>query len=326
MVPRVARPLHDHPLFWDTAITLLVLCSLAAYGWGLSDLSRAPGLARSISDAAFSAIAGIGCLLTLYGTLVEPRRLVVNKKYVHIGLSAPLRIVLASDFHIGPYKRERFIEQLIYSINNLRPDLILLPGDFLEGERSDITPLDRLGELRARHGVFAVTGNHDAGHFLTLRRVPYQTIDRTDELAARLTKLGIHFLRNEHRIIEHGGQRIAIAGVDDTFMRSCDVDAALRGIPPDTPTILLSHNPDIIAHPISRQAHLIVSGHTHGGQIRLPVIGPLTPIPNRLGRRYAKGLFCLAQHSHLLVTSGAGETWARARLFCPPEIVEVTVR
>ena len=166
-----------------------------------------------------------------------------------------------------------------------------------------------------------MTGNHDAGCYLDIHQQAYKTVDRTKALEDFLEPKGIRFLKNQHVVVTLHSQKIAIVGVDDAFMQECNLEKALHNIPTHTPRILLSHNPDIIRDPLSHDCDLIVSGHTHGGQIRLPFIGALGPIPTRISKKYDQGSFKLNKKCTLFITHGIGETWARARLFCPPEIV-----
>jgi predicted MPP superfamily phosphohydrolase len=104
-----------------------------------------------------------------------------------------------------------------------------------------------------------------------------------------------------------------------------DLSTTLKEVKDTHPLILLSHNPDVILRDEHKRAALIISGHTHGGQFRLPLIGAIAPIPNELGRRYDRGIFTLDNGVILAITQGMGETMARARIFCPPEILMLKI-
>lgn len=267
---------------------------------------------------------GTGGLLTFWGAVIEPNVLVVRHRYFPLPLSTPLRIVIASDFHIGIYRKKSFTRKIVRKINTLHADIILLPGDFMDDEVAPMSDLEPLKDLQARYGVFAVTGNHDAGAYMKhLTHEPYFLQDRTPQLQKLLTSYGITFLRNTSRTITINDEKLVIAGTDDAFMKTCDPQKALQDIPTDVPVILLSHTPDVILNPASHRAHLIVSGHTHGGQIRLPFIGALFPIPDKIGSRFDRGFFRVTKTCSLLITEGIGVTGVRARLFCPPEILLV---
>jgi uncharacterized protein len=320
MPRRAHRRYEPPPVLWDAAIVLLIaLPTLVAIHGG--DLLGGSAWVRAIRTAA-----AICALLVAYGSFVEPRLLRVRKQRVALPVGAPLRLAVAADFHVGPYKGAGFVERVVAHINALKPDVILLPGDFIEGITSTMADLSPLKELRAPLGIFATLGNHDSGEMLTLlEHKPLKLIDRSAEVTETLRALGVTVLRNERVILRHGDRQIAIAGADDAWMDSCDLKKTLADIPPAAPTILLAHNPDVIEDDESRMADLIICGHTHGGQFRLPLIGPIVPIPNRVGRKYDWGLFKLENGTRMIVTCGVGESLCRARLFCPPEVVLVEV-
>ncbi|HSD12490.1 MAG TPA: metallophosphoesterase, partial [Patescibacteria group bacterium] len=115
------------------------------------------------------------------------------------------------------------------------------------------------------------------------------------------------------------GAEIRLAGLDDVRYGHPDIDAALSGIAPGTPTILIVHNPDAASLAEARGVDLVLAGHTHGGQIRLPLLGPVPHMPITIGQQFDKGLFFYGP-SRLFITSGVGESGPRARLFDPPEI------
>ncbi len=317
---------------FDSAIVFLLLVSGVTLTWTLailtSGLTLSP-LYRGILTI-ITIIMGTGALLTLWGSMIEPYLiLVVRKKTVHLPLHTTLRIAVVSDFHVGVYNQKRFIAKVVRKINALKPDLILLPGDFLDDEKSETSQLSPLKDLKARYGVFAVTGNHDAGAYMKhFSHVRFYKEDRSADVEKTLLSYGITFLRNATHTISINGEKLIIAGTDDSFMHSCDPTKTLRTVPAHTPVIMLSHTPDIILQKSALRANLIVSGHTHGGQIRLPVIGPLYVIPDDIGRHFDRGIFRITKSCTLAITEGVGVTGVRARLFCPPEIllIETTSR
>lgn len=278
------------------------------------------------ATSAIQMIAGILSLVcaacVAYGTLIEPRRIVTYTRPLPLPGHAGLRIALASDIHVGPFKDSRFVRRVVAAINAAQPDLVLLPGDFISDEYSDMRQLAPLQQLRARHGVFAVTGNHDSGHYHDSRYRPFTGEDRSAELAAFLGSMGVKMLRHESVLLDLPSGPLRIAGVDDLSTDNYEPAAAfLRTITDDIPTILLCHEPDIVRIPEARNVDFIVSGHTHGGQLRLPVIGPMLPIPHTVGRHYDQGFFRLGPTTMLFITHGVGETLLRARFGATPEVV-----
>lgn len=325
MIRRSDHHFYDKPWFWDAMIALLLIGSAFVTFLSLQAVDDVSHPLARIALLALIIVMVIGFGLTFYGSFVEPKRLVVRKENIMIPNAPRLRIVMASDFHVGPYKGKAFMQKVVEAINAQNPDMIFLLGDFIDTERSSLEDLEPLKYLKATHGIFAIVGNHDAGHYLTLDRTPYVTVDRTEDVKSVLEAMNITFLRNEHRLLTLDHGTICIAGTDDSFMKSCSLIDTFKHIHIDTPIILLSHNPDIINDHLYQRSDVILSGHTHGGQIRLPFIGPLGPMPTRIARRIDQGWFTLKSKTKLFITHGCGETWARARLFCPPEIVVLEV-
>lgn len=320
------RALVHESVFWDTAIALLLIggvaCGLIAHAFILTHPSSA--LFLQIIIGAIGAFGIIGSFLVFWGSFIEPKRIKLNKKSIHIDGLPALKIAVVGDFHVGPYKGRAYLRRIVEEVNALQPDLILLPGDFIFNHQSSTKGIEPLKDLTAKLGTFAVLGNHDTGHMLDRKYgafIPYRMPDRSDDVIGVLERLGIRVLQNEHVILKKGTVSFAIAGSDHCWMDSCDLSATFKDIPKDIPVILLSHIPDVILDKKSSRASLIVSGHTHGGQIRLPFIGNLYPIPDRLGDDFDEGLFHVHKSTTLAITHGIGETMARARLFCPPEIL-----
>jgi predicted MPP superfamily phosphohydrolase len=136
--------------------------------------------------------------------------------------------------------------------------------------------------------------------------------------------MGIDLLENEHRIVETPAGSIAITGIGDIWSRHDDLEKALAGIPDELPVILLSHNPEVILDRKSRRASLVVSGHTHGGQIRLPFFGPIKGISARINRAHGHGVFAFndtPRTTWLAVTRGLGEALLNLRLLARPEVM-----
>lgn len=317
----IRRHADPPPPVWDAAIVVLLLACALAGIWADAHLGSHP----SVWLEALRLIAGVGFALVAYGSFIEPRMIRVRRERVPLPAAKKLRIAVISDLHVGPYNGARFVQRIVAKVNALEPDLIVLPGDFIENGKSLLSDLAPLKFLRAPLGAYAVLGNHDTGHYITLTGVHYRHDDRTDAVEKALTDVGVRVLRNERVLEDYQGRKIAVAGADHVWMKSADLKKALKDIPPAALTILLAHIPDVILDEDSRMADLIICGHTHGGQMRLPGIGPLTPIPDKLGRAYAWGLRKLENGSYVDISCGIGESGVRARLFCPPEIVVLEV-
>ncbi len=220
------------------------------------------------------------------------------------------RLVQISDVHLGAILGRDFAESIVERVNALDPDLIAITGDLVDG------PVERLGaeaepfsRLRARHGVFFVTGNHDH----------YSGVDPWVDL---VRGLGIRVLRNERVSIEHAGGAFDLAGVDDYrggySGTTSDVKKALAGRDPLRPLLLLAHDPSTF-HAASREGvDLQLSGHTHGGQI-----WPFRYLV-RLAVPWVAGLYARAE-SQLYVSRGTGFWGPPMRLFAPAEIGELTL-
>ena len=231
---------------------------------------------------------------------------------------AGFTIALLSDFHYDPYFSIHPIQASIGVVNALRPQLILLTGDFVSvpffGDpakgASDAEPCATiLGNLKARHGLWAVMGNHDA--FTDPDRV-------TDALQAR----GIRVLANQSAPIESDGARFWLSGVDDVLGKTADLDTTLQNIPQNEPTVLMVHEPDFADRVARYPVDLQLSGHSHGGQVRLPLLPPLY-LPD-LARKYVWGLYKIGALT-LYTNPGLGTVGIPARLNCPPEITFFTI-
>lgn len=224
---------------------------------------------------------------------------------------AGFKIVQLSDLHFLPFTPLTLIEAAVTATNGCQPDLIVLTGDYVTHEADTIFGMTKvLAKLNARYGVFAVLGNHDtrAG-----ARVVRQGIGEA----------GITVLHNRGITLAVGTGLLNLAGVDDCLWGHPDLAAALAGLEAAAPTVLLAHEPDIIDN-FSRAGRFTVqlSGHTHGGQVRLPLLG--TPVLPRMGEKYVAGLYQV-NGCHLYVNRGVGMVSLPIRFNCPPEITEITL-
>lgn len=241
-----------------------------------------------------------------WGSFVEPRLLMVREETVAVS-SAPqrtLRAAVVSDIHAGPYKGKGWVSEVVEAVNAEHPDVVFLVGDSISNSPADALALEPLRGLVAPMGVYAVTGNHD-----------YED-GAAEYVAATLETLGVRMLRDSSVRIADG--KIVLVGVNDLW-NGGNIYRAVSGLRAEDTIILLAHNPDAVLDPETAVVDLVVAGHTHGGQIRLPFWGSVPHIPTDLGNTYDKGLF-VYNGEQLYITAGVSETGTRARLFNPPEI------
>jgi predicted MPP superfamily phosphohydrolase len=220
------------------------------------------------------------------------------------------RIVHLSDIHHSPFTGSAQIERAIETANSLEPDIIALTGDYVSHEHAYVAPCaELLGRLRARSGVYAVLGNHD--HW-------------TDApLIADLFRLaGIRVLINEGMRFEQKGAAFWLAGVDDTMVGQEDLPLALAGSRENEMKLLLAHNPVILRRAARAGVDLVLSGHTHGGQVAWRSERSASGRPRR---RLLKGLGRQGD-TQIYVTRGLGTVVLPIRYGCPPEVSLLELR
>jgi len=228
-------------------------------------------------------------------------------------------VALLSDFHYDPYFSVHPLRSAIGMVNDLHPDLIVLTGDFVSvpifgdpaAAASGAEPCAQLlRQMHASHGLVAVMGNHD---FFT----------DPDRVTDSLRTSGIKVLANQSIPIERDGGRFWLAGVDDVVGNTADLEATLSNVPADEAAVLLAHEPDYADHVARYPVDLQLSGHSHGGQVRLPFMRPLY-LPS-LARKYIWGLYQIGGLT-LYTNPGLGTVDIPVRLNCPPEITLLTLR
>jgi predicted MPP superfamily phosphohydrolase len=263
---------------------------------------------RAFLRAGFAA--GAAALLASYPLVFERYWVSVNVYRIPVprlpeSLTG-LRIVHLTDLHYGFLVPLAWIKRIIAWANSLAGDVIVCTGDYVHARRTR-EPVDavwpHLLKLRAKHGVFNVLGNHD--HWAD-----------TDRSLQWLEQSG-QSVRHRARLIERDGARLWIAGAGDYWEDRSGLDEALDGIPEADCRIALAHNPDTADERRRSRVDLTISGHTHGGQVRLPILGtPLLPVKNKA---YSSGLV-VTDHSRVFISRGIGWALLPVRLGCPPEI------
>lgn len=302
-------------LFVSVAASDLLRGGLELAEWFAGAVPQSPeeSLLRSRLQAELAAgIAGLALAASLWsGRKLAVKRVPVQLSRLPIALDGTT-IVQLTDVHIGPTRGRLFLDRVVDATNALEPDVIAITGDLVDGSvtklAQDVAPL---GRLRARHGVFFVTGNHEY----------YSGVE---PWCAYLTQLGLRVLRNERVRIGSGDDSYDLAGVDDLAGRQfgsgqgTDLDLALLGRDPSRELVLLAHQPRVVLDAERAGVGLQLSGHTHGGQI-----WPFHFLV-RLQQPVNSGLVRFGR-SLLYVSNGTGYWGPPMRLGSPAEITELTL-
>jgi predicted MPP superfamily phosphohydrolase len=251
-----------------------------------------------------------------YATLIEPHNYLVSQTDIFIK-DLPerfegFRIAQLTDIHHSKILGIGEVQRVVALAQQTRPDMFVLTGDYTTSYRRFIEPCaEALASLSAPEGVWAVLGNHD--HY-------------TDpELTTRaLERRHIAVLNNRNTTLRRGPDEIQLSGIDDFTWNSDDWIKAFSGLRDQLPTILLSHQPSVLEFDQAKNVSLILSGHTHGGQIKLPWLGPLARFATK-DLRFAQGLFRLGE-VQLYVSSGTGVIGLPVRFGVRPEIAVLTLK
>ena len=263
-------------------------------------------------------LLGLAAAGYVYGRYVEPNWVEIVRHELPIAdLPAALdgfKIVQLSDFHLWPHTQVGLVERVVQMTNRLKPDLVALTGDYGCKDKTAIFALARpLAKLQATFGTVAIVGNHDVS-----RRFPETRLMMRDGLAA----VGIRLLVNERLELANG---LVIAGLDEMYSGRPNLAGTLGGVSAETPVILLMHQPDYADRACQDpRIKVQLSGHTHGGQFRIPFIRPLY-LP-WFGEKYVIGLYKV-DNLWLNVNRGIGLAYMGPMRFrCRPEISEIVLR
>jgi len=273
------------------------------------------------------ALAASGVGLSAYGVLAQSRRFEVTRRQVPIKGLHPalngLRIVHLTDLHHSRWTSVGWIRQIVETANGLSPDVVALTGDYVYRGLQYVHPAAiELSKLRPRIATLGVMGNHDWWQNGELTKWAYA------KEGVPLIDNARRFITPDRKLVESSKTGLCVAGVGDLWDDVCLYDDALGGVPGGVPRLLLSHNPDVAEEPgflaSGHRVDLMLCGHTHGGQIRLPGIG--TPVTNsRFGQKYAKGLV-EGPVCPVYVSRGLGMTAMPIRIGVRPEIALIELR
>jgi predicted MPP superfamily phosphohydrolase len=260
---------------------------------------------RRFLQAGISGLAAAPLLLSGYGAAYASKAYEVRQLTLPFGRT--LRVVQLSDIHAGIYMTRAEIRRYADQVLALEPDLFVLTGDYISNSMKFLPDcVEEMARVRARYGTFAIMGNHE--HWYGRQR----------DILAMFRQHRITFLLNTHRVIATAQGSFAVAGIDDAGSGHPDLAAALRGLDAAIPTILLSHRPEIFPWAASRDVPLTLSGHYHGGQIKLGLPGLNLSLAD-LMTPYPEGLY-RTRDSYLYVTRGVGTTFTPIRLNARPEV------
>ena len=293
---------------------------------------------RKIQTVLISAVT-IALLTLAYSYFIEPNRLVVAEEEIAVKDWNPafdgLRIALISDIHGGSNGASAAnIRRVVETTNAQNPDLVVILGDFVSQsttrqpirERPLRMPIrevaDNLSGLSAKHGVYVVLGNHDGWY-------------GDEEIATELRRVGYHVLQNEIAFIRQNGASFRLLGLKDHLKLDSwisfdnTVRSVVNSYPKEGQIVVLEHSPDILyilnywKH-LNPDLKLMLAGHTHGGQVWLPILGAPF-VPSSVGQRYTRG-HVKEEGVDMFVTSGVGTSILPFRFMVPPEVAIVTIR
>ena len=278
----------------------------------------------------------LSVLTPFYATRLEPGWLELERLTVTLPTFPPalagLTIAQLSDIHLGAAVELELLRRVVALINAAAPDLVVLTGDFVTGQaKYSLAAAEALAALKSRYGSYAVLGNHDVW-------------TDADFIAAQLEQVGITVLRDARTRLEIDGAPLWLVGIEDrgytsmsrwggsgdfaTFRRQWQsAHVALRdllsAIPPSEPRVLLVHNPDFTEMLPPARVDLVLSGHTHGGQVRIPLVGaPM--VPSCFGQKFVGGLV-QGTHTQVYVSRGVGMISPAVRFNCRPEVTVLRV-
>ncbi len=256
---------------------------------------------RRFLRAGMAGVAAAPFVLSGYGVAYAGKAYEIRELTLPFGRS--LRVVQLTDVHAGIYMTRKEIGRYADLVTGLCPDLLVITGDFISNSMVFLPGcVEELDRVPTRYGTFATLGNHERWY------------GKLGEVRAVFRRHRMKLLVNSHERIETGEGPFAIAGVDDLRTGHPNMEAALRGLGPAVPTLLLSHRPEVFPQAAAAGIPLTLAGHYHGGQIKLWGFSPA-----QLRTPYPEGLYRI-NGSRLYVSCGIGTTFTPVRLNVPPEV------
>jgi len=313
--PRWITSWLDQPLFvhFGASTLALLLSPLCAVGALALGAVRGAGLEywRLSEGYAYA----LGLLISVWAIWIERRFVRIRRMDVAIAGLAPefdgYRIAQLSDLHVGSFDPKARALQWVALSNSLDPDLVAVTGDLVTSGRGFYTDVaEALGALRAKDGVFVSMGNHDQSN--------------NDELTQLVAARGPTVLRNSSQLIQRGAARLNVAGIDGRVMGAPEVTRTIEQCTPGAPVVLLAHYPWTFNAAAAAGADLILTGHTHGGQLGIPFFSQRWNLARLTGQR-SRGLVYSGKTA-MYVNAGLGTTGPPMRLAVPPEIALITLR
>jgi len=285
-------------------------------------IALAGGALRGSATAGFeywrlseSGVYALGAVLSVWAIWIERQFVRVRRMDVRIADLPPefdgYRIAQLSDLHVGSFDPKSRALEWAAQCNALDPDLVAVTGDLVTSGRGFYRDVaEAIGALRAKDGVFVSMGNHDQSN--------------NDELARLVSECGSTVLRDSSRVIRRGEACLNIAGVDGRIAAPSEVARTLARCEPNAPIVLLAHYPWVFEAAAIAGADLILTGHTHGGQLGIPFLGQRFNLARLTGQR-SRGLVHTGKTA-MYVNAGLGTTGPPMRLAVPPEIALITLR
>ena len=260
---------------------------------------------RLFLKVGVGGLAASPFLLSGYGAAYAAR----NHTAVELTLpfGSPLRVVQLTDIHAGIFMTREMMGRYVDQVIALKPDLFVLTGDYISNSTAFFPGfVEEMARVQSRYGTFATMGNHEhwCGELSYYRDL--------------FERHGIRLLQNAHQVIQTDQNTFAVAGIDDLRWGQPDLDAALRGLKPNLPVLLLSHRPEIFPKAAEHRIPLTLAGHYHGGQVKLSLPGGDVSLAH-LRTPYPEGHYRI-NASHLYVSRGIGTTFTPVRLNAPPEV------
>jgi uncharacterized protein len=260
---------------------------------------------RLFLKVGVGSLAASPFLLSGYGAAYAARNHVAVELTLPFG--CPLRVVQLTDIHAGIFMTREMMGPYVDQVIALKPDLFVLTGDYISNSTVFFPGfVEEMTRVQAPYGTFATMGNHE--HW-------YGELSYYRDIFERQ---GIRLLQNSHQVIRTGQNAFAVAGIDDLRSGQPDLEAALHGLRANVPVLLLSHRPEIFPDAAEHRIPLTLSGHYHGGQIKLSLLGADFSLAH-MRTPYPEGLYRIGA-SHLYVSRGIGTTFTPVRLNAPPEV------